>query len=202
MDAKGEGGLFRRVPLGNRSGVVAIAARLQSDLAGVAPVARAARVQCDDAAEPASVFCWNAGRENVHGFEFIVLEGRCKPDRAVIVERDAVDHILRVVFRPARMQHGVGFQQPAGHRGHHINGASSQGCPEGLVELLPSRLQHHCRLRGVQQRRRVGNGDFRGDHADSHRDLALLRYRRADLHSLLVARETRALDYEGIDPGR
>ena len=105
------------------------ASALQVRCKVVALQSSSSRIECDHAAQPATVFGWNASREDTYGFEFSVLERGRESDGPVVVQRHAVNHVLGVVFGTARMQDGVGLEQPARHRRDDIDGASPQHCP-------------------------------------------------------------------------
>jgi hypothetical protein len=68
----------------------------------------------DHAAKLAAVLGREISQEHVHRLEIALLDLRREGRRAVLVHRDAVEYEERLVLGAARMQHAVGFHQPAG----------------------------------------------------------------------------------------
>ena len=181
-----------------RSGMIVKRAALVNELGVVARACDSPRVQRNDAAQPAPVLRRNPGSHHVDRFEFVILKRRREGDRPVVIDRHPIDHVLRVVFRPARMQHGVCLQQPTRHRRHRINGAAAERRTEGHVKLLPLHLNDARGLRRVQQRRRTGHRNFRGQHAQLKPHVDLLGNRRPDLHLLAELAEAILFDGEQV----
>ena len=75
----------------------------------------------DHASQAATELGGNTGSAHRHGFEFIYAQALGEGRRTIVVERNAVNDVLHIIFGSARMQHAVGLQQPAGLRVHDID---------------------------------------------------------------------------------
>ena len=118
----------------------------------VSVAVRAPGVKLDHAAEPPAEFSGNVGGHHVDRLELVDLEARSETQRAVVVQRDAVDDVLRVVFRPARMQHGVGLEQPSRHGVDSVDRAATQCAERVQVELVPAEPENGAGLIRIEQR--------------------------------------------------
>ena len=78
------------------------------------------RVDLDHASHFPAIFRGNAGGVDAHRLHVVRFNLRSEAGRAIIRQRDAIHHKLRLILRAARMQHGIAFVQPAGLRIHQI----------------------------------------------------------------------------------
>src|SRR5688572_6002294 len=85
----------------------------------------AARVENNYATQASAELRGNTGGDYAERLKFAGVECRSERDRAIIVKRHAVDNVLRVVFRAARVQYAVRFNKPPRHGRYHIDRTSS-----------------------------------------------------------------------------
>src|SRR6266700_4978569 len=71
------------------------------------------RSQLDDSSQLSAVLRRIVGSDNAKRFDFVGVEGGRESRRAILRQRETVDDILHVVFRAARVQHAIGFEQPS-----------------------------------------------------------------------------------------
>src|SRR5271166_1147567 len=84
-------------------------------------------VDLDDAAHLPSVLGRNTGGINAHRLNTVGFNLGPIPRRTVVGERNAVEHKLGLVFRPARMEDCVAFIEPSRLRVHQVlQGAARQ----------------------------------------------------------------------------
>ena len=78
------------------------------------------RVDFHHAAHFSAVLGRDAGGVNVHRLRVVRLDFGAETGRAIVCERNPIDHELRLIFRAARMQNSVPFVEPAGLRIHEV----------------------------------------------------------------------------------
>ena len=88
------------------------------------PVESGLRIlECVDLDHPAhfsTVFGRNPGGVNAHRLNIVRFNFRTKARRTVVRQRNPIDHNLCLVFRTARMEHGIAFIKPAGLRIYQV----------------------------------------------------------------------------------
>ena len=77
-------------------------------------------IHLDHAAHLPSVLGRNAGRVDAHRLNVVGLDLRAIAGRAVVGQRDAIEHELGLVFRAARMEDRVAFVEPSRLRVHQV----------------------------------------------------------------------------------
>jgi len=78
----------------------------------------------DDAAELSSIFRREIRRQNAHGLDLVRVERRRERGRPVLRQWQSVEHILHIVFRPARVQRAIPFVEPSGLIVHQVRQAA------------------------------------------------------------------------------
>ncbi len=66
-----------------------------------------------NSAKLAAIFGGKRGGQHAHGFHVVGVELRRKGGRAILSERQSIENILHIVFRPAGMKNAIGFIEPA-----------------------------------------------------------------------------------------
>ena len=118
------------------------------------------RVHFHDAAQLAPVFRGNARGVDAHRLHVVRFDLGTEARRAIVRERNAVDHELRLVFRAARMQHGVAFIEPARLGVHQILQRTPGDRTEAVLNRVGADLADCAGLIGIDQG--VGSGDGNG----------------------------------------
>ena len=160
-----------RVLVRERADARHIAPALHIERGPVSADGAPSRVKCDHASQPPAVFGRDARSKDCDCLELGVLERRREGYRAVVVQGHAVDYVLRIVLGPPWVEHGIGFQQPSGHRRDHVDGTPAQSGSQGPLEVLapgPRALRRPVRL---EQGRGRANGDFLPDRGHGECDL-------------------------------
>ncbi len=67
------------------------------------------RVHLDHAAHFSAIFRGNARGIDAHRLHVVRFNLRAEAGRAIVRQRNAIDHKLRLIFRAARMQDGIAF---------------------------------------------------------------------------------------------
>src|SRR5580704_9298775 len=70
-------------------------------------------IEFHDSAHLSSVLRGKAGSVDAHRVQIVGSNLRTKAWRAIVSERNAINHELRLVFRPAWMQHRIPFVEPS-----------------------------------------------------------------------------------------
>ena len=78
------------------------------------------RVHFDHAAHFSAIFGGNARGVDAHRLHIVGVHRRSEAGRAIVRQRNAVDHKLGLILRAAGMQDGIAFVQPAGLRIHQV----------------------------------------------------------------------------------
>ena len=161
-----------------------------------------ARVQRDHAAQPAAVLGRDPGRAHAYRLKLAVLERRGERDRPVVVQRHAVDHILCVVFRPARVQYRVGLEQPTRHCGHNVDSAAPHGGAERPVQAFAPKSDRGRRAERIKKRRLRHDGHGLPDRCNLQDHPDRLGHRRPHVNPLLRRRKPRMRRREPVDTRR
>ena len=180
-------------------GVETAALEIRADMKSGLLVAVA--IDFDDAAEFPSVLGRVSGGANSHGLELVDPERLCERGRAVVEERDAIDHVLHLVLGAARVKDTVGFEQPAGFSVHHFEDRSAGPGGGAVAELILADVINQ-RGAGIEQRCGIAYSDGGFDRCDAERDAAFERNLRAHLDHFdergeTVARDLKAIAAEG-----
>ena len=107
------------LPLRERARRVEAAAG-KHDLAVEARLRVLKGVDLDHATHFSAVLRGNARGVDAHRLHVVGFNLRSEAGRAIVGQRDAVDHKLGLIFRTARMQDGIAFVEPAGLRVHQV----------------------------------------------------------------------------------
>ena len=78
------------------------------------------RVELDDAAHLATVFGGEVRGVDAHGVDVVGFDFGAEAGGAVVLQRNAIDDDLGLIFGAARVEHGVAFVQPAGLGVHEV----------------------------------------------------------------------------------
>ncbi len=163
----------------------------------------ARRAQFDDAAQLAAELGRIPGRAHSHRLELVDAQRLGERGRAIVAQRDTVDHVLHLVFRPARMQDAVGFQQPAGLGGDQIDERPPGRGYRPIAQDVSTDTVDGRTAKRVENRigwgRDIDHGAEPGQR-QGHRMRD--RQRRSHVHRRDGALESRARDLDTIDAER
>jgi hypothetical protein len=152
----------------------------------------------DDAAELSTVLCRVAAGQNAHGMHVVGIELWRKGRRAIVRDRQAVDHVLHLVLRAARVQNAVGFEQPPRFGVYDVGHGASRQRGDALLQGLGADAVDRARLVPIEQRVVGPHGDLRLNRRWRERDADLARHRRIDLNGPVVRGKSRLIDRESI----
>lgn len=122
--------------------------------------------------------------------------------RPVVLHREAVHHVLRVVLRPARVQHAVGLQQPARLLRHQRDHVAARKTGFALPDLSRAHVIGPGGAVGIDQRVRLGHLQLGRDRLDPERHRSDLRQLRPDLDQLGGRHKAAPCHQQPVNPER
>jgi hypothetical protein len=108
-------------------------------------------IQLHHSAHLPSVFSRDAGGIDTDRIQIVCLDLRPEAGRAIVCQGDSIDDKLRLVLRPAWMQHRVALIEPSGLRVYEILHRPSRQRTKPAVNLLLPDLHHGRRTIGIDQ---------------------------------------------------
>ena len=153
----------------------------------------------DDAAKFAAVLGGKSGGQHAHGIDIVGVEFRGERGRAILRERQAVENILHIVFRAARVQHAVGFVEPAGLLIDEVAEISAGLRSHFLIDGLAPDGIDGAGAAGIDEGGGVGDLNLRGDGRNAKRDRHVQRNFGAKFHEIAPGSKAFGADGEAVD---
>ena len=114
-------------------------------------------VDLNHASHFSAILGWDTRRINAQRLHIVRVDSGPEARRAIVSQRNAIDHKLRLVLRAARMQHGISLIQPAWLRVHQVLQGASWNRTKPRFDLVRADLADGAGLVGIDQRIRRGD---------------------------------------------
>ena len=156
-------------------------------------------IHFDHAAHFSPIFGGKSGRVDTHRVDIVGADLRAETGRAIVGQRNAVNHELGLILRAPRVQYRIAFIEPARLAVHQIlNRTAGQGSQAALDGFSPDFVDRSS-LIGIEQRSLRFHGHRFLCCRHLQFDRVIDRYRRMDVDRFRDRCETGLLDGELVE---